>query len=263
MTILQANCPTCSCCTADLCALGRLSVVECRGLTAPDLVEAVYGCPCSAPTTPGTHAWRAERVRVTRLATETPAPPDLEVKLNDLAATGEVTEGDETALARLRVAGLTTVDDAGTHTVTDSGRLYLTARREHRVMTPIEVRSVDTVARTAAVVVIGWRLTEPVTVLMDQLIAEIGPDVERLPGTFLGAEANCAAASADDIVLTKIRTAPSLPAGWVAGDETLELAVCRPGAYVPAAGWPTAPLAVSSTPAAGLVDDVLQSGGDA
>lgn len=259
----QAACPDCGCCTTALCARGRVSVHECRGLTAPEFAETVYGCPCSSSTTHGTHAWRADRIRVTRLATESPFPTDVEVKLRALADTGEVT--DETALAVLRVYGLTHVDDLGTHTVTDLGRLYLTARRDARFMTPVEVLSIDVKTRTASVIVIGWHLTEPVTVLMDQLITEDGPDLENLPGTFLEAEANCRVENAEDIVLTKINSAPPLPdGGWITGDDTVVLReVFKPGGYVPVPK-PLATLAGAEvTPEAGRVDGAPQVGGAA
>lgn len=219
----QDACPYCPCCTAVLCAHGRLCVAECHGLTSRERAETVFGCPCSSRLTRGTHAWRAERVRVTRLATETPLPAALEARLAVLESTGSAGT-DEQALAVLRVAGLTSEDRAGTHAVTELGRLYLAVKCDRRAETAVEVRSINLVARTVSAVVVGWHSRRLVTVLMDQLIAEVGPDVEGLSGVVLRAEANCQAETAEDVVLTKIRRMPApLPAGMVRGDETVAL----------------------------------------
>ena len=208
----QKDCPRCPCCTEELCARGSTSVMECVGLTSAECKGTVYGCPCSSPLTRGTHAWRVAQIRVTRVATEKPLPPDVEVVLRTLADGGEAT--DLTVLAQLRVRGFAEETEAG-HVVTELGRTYLILRGDHRFVTPVEVLSVDTKTRTAEVVVVGWNIKTPVTVLLDQLIAETSLTAEALPGTFLEAEANCRAESAEDVVLTKILVAPPLPDGWM------------------------------------------------
>ena len=220
----QPDCPNCRCCTAALCERGRASVHRCSGFTSAELIETVYGCPCSSATTPGTHAWRADRVRVTRYATEHPLPPDVEVMLRTLAEGGNVE--DPQTLARLRVIGFAAETDEGAQSVTESGRLYLAARSDQRFVTPVEVLSVDVKARTASVGVVCWRGAEPVTVLLDQLTAHTGLSAEELPGTWLEAEANCGAAKADDVVLTRISIAPPLPDST--GDETIALRTLEP-----------------------------------
>ncbi|MGO4425589.1 hypothetical protein AB4Z54_44585, partial [Streptomyces sp. MCAF7] len=198
----QRDCPNCRCCTEQLCERGRTSVMQCHGLTPDEHRQTVYRCPCSSPTTRGTHAWRAERIRVTRYATEHPLPPDVEVTLRTLADGGTVE--DTQPLARLRAAGFALETETAGHVVTEVGRLYLAVRGDHRFVTPVEVLTVDPQARTASVVVVGWHIQEPVTVLLDQLTAHTGLDPQDLPGTFLEAEANCRAATADDVVLTRI-----------------------------------------------------------
>ncbi|MDN3056915.1 hypothetical protein PH213_20640 [Streptomyces sp. SRF1] len=255
------DCPDCPCCTAQLCERGRTSVTRCCGLTDPERRDIVYACPCSAATTRGTHAWRAERIRVTRYATEHPLPPEVGVMLRALAD-GEPAD-DAQALARLRVAGFAAETDWG-HVVTELGYLYLATRYDHRYTTPVEVLSVDTQARSAAVIVVGWRFQTPVTVLLDQLIAHTGLCAEELPGTWLEAEANCLAEHADDVVLTRIRIAPPLPDHWA--EETATL-VPAPLGTVPLAPadhgqGPTQPGCAAGAPAPAPADgDTV--GGDA
>lgn len=212
----QRDCPKCQCCTAQLCERGRTSVRQCFGLTPDEHRQTVYGCPCSSSAARGTHAWRAERIRVTRYATEHPLPPDAEVTLRALADGGTV-EDDTQTLARLRVAGFALDTETAGHVATELGRLYLAVRGDHRFVTPVEVLAVDTKTRTASVVVVGWHIQEPVTVLLDQLTAHTGLGSQELPGTFLEAEANCRADAADDVVLTRIRVAPPLPEGYPNG----------------------------------------------
>jgi len=207
----EADCPDCHCCTARLCERGRHSIHQCRGLTAEELRATVYNCPCSSALTRGTHAWRLERVRATRYATEHPLAPAVEVVLRALAM-GE-TADDLRALAQLRVAGFVAEPADELFTVTELGAFYLDMRSAARLTTSVEVLSVDTKARTAQCAVVGWRMAEPVTVLLDQLQADTGLPVQELAGTWLEAEANCYADQADDVVLTRVRVAPPLPDG--------------------------------------------------
>lgn len=204
----STDCPKCGCCTAALCERGRLSVERCVGLTPPEYQHTVYDCPCSSPLTRGTHAWRAERVRVTWVATEAPLPPINEVLLRSLAVGAEVDEvASRTLLAQLRVSGFAAETDAG-HVITELGHLYLATRGVPRHVTPVEVVTIDTKDRTASVVVVGWDVERPVTVLLDQLTTDTGLSAAELPGMVLDAWANCGAASADDVVLTQIEVSP-------------------------------------------------------
>ncbi|MGX1513948.1 hypothetical protein [Streptomyces collinus] len=217
----QAPCPDCSCCSAPLCERGRRSVQQCSGSTDAQAMQLVSGCPCSAETTPGTHAWRAARIRVTRHATERPlrTPAVLLLRVLESAEDGPV-EDPEDMLGMLKAYRFVTVDGDGRPVITDLGRRYLQARTESRYATPVEVKSVDVKARTAQVVVIGWHLGRDVTVLLDQLLTDTRLAAEELPGRFLEAEANCRAETADELVLTKVRIAPELPEGWMDGSVT-------------------------------------------
>lgn len=210
-------CPNCQCCSARLCERGRHSAHQCRGIS--DHPEVVKGCPCSAATTRGTHAWRLERIRAVRYAVERPLEAAQEVFLRGLAA-GEEGVPDPTGAAwSLTVRGFL-ADDGGLLKVTEFGLTYLTAREETRFVTPVHVEAVDLDTRTARVVVVGWHLTEPVTVLLDQLLYETGMSVQELEGTFLEAAANCRVTDPDDLVLTAVSVAPPLAEGWMDGTVT-------------------------------------------
>lgn len=215
----QEACPSCSCCTAELCLRGRVSVHECRGLTPEEYRETVHGCPCSAATTRGTHAWRAAQVRVTRLATERPLPLPAEELLRELAAGRVPVLPDRQVLASLKVRGLAVEVDFGL-LATELGRVYLAARAGGRAVTRVVVRSVDVETRTALVMVEGWSDRAPVTVLLGSLRAASCLDAEALPGLDFEAEANLDALEADDVVLTRIAGPTALPgtAAAVLGD---------------------------------------------
>ncbi len=211
-----APCPNCVCCAAALCERGRGSAKQCHGLTPEEYRETVYGCPCSAATTRGTYAYKLALIRVTRLATEMPLLPPVESLLRTLVD-GEEVDVEAEGLALLKVRGLVDVLDDRV-VLTSLGRRYLVARGEHRYRTPVEVLSVDMKARTVGAVVVGWHMTEPVTLLLDQVAAESKvPPVELVAGMFLEAEANCRTEDVEELVLTDIRVAPPLPAGWMNG----------------------------------------------
>ena len=60
----EPPCPHCTCCTARLCARGRVCVAGCLGqVTDPRTRAIVAECPCSAETTPGTADHLMYRVR--------------------------------------------------------------------------------------------------------------------------------------------------------------------------------------------------------
>lgn len=215
----QPDCPNCPCCSVNLCERGRSSVHECRGLTSEETREAVHGCPCSAATTPGTHAHKLAKIRVVRLATEMPLPPLVESLLRALVE-GEELTGDEDGLPQLRIRGLV-ADVDGRPAVTDLGRFYLRARGESRFTTSVEVRAVDWKARTVEASVVCWQGQEPVTVLLDQVLAESKlPAEEVVPGLVLEALANCGAELADDLVLTDVRPLLLPGAGAASDAET-------------------------------------------
>jgi hypothetical protein len=217
------ECPDCPCCSAALCERGRQSVMRCSGqhLRDDSLRQIVSGCPCSAETTEGTHAWRAAWIRITRHAVERPlrTPAALLLRALETGEGGEV-EDPEDMLGLLKAYKYVAVDGQGRPVITAFGRRYLEARTESRFATPVEVEAVDHAARTATVIVVGYSLERRVTVLMDQLTNEAGLKAEELPGKFLEADANCRAASPDEIVLTKVRVAPELPDGWMDGSVT-------------------------------------------
>lgn len=217
------DCPNCSCCSARLCERGRQSVMRCAGQRLRDdsLMQVVSGCPCSAETTEGTHAWRLARIRITRHATERPLRTPAALLLRALeSADGEDVDDPEDMLGMLKAYGFAGVDGEGKPVITAFGRRYLEARTEQRHATPVQVDSVDLEARTAQVIVVGWHLERRVTVLLDQLLSESGLTLDQLPGAFLEAEANCRAETGDELVLTKIRIAPDLPDGWMDGSVT-------------------------------------------
>ncbi|WP_433916896.1 hypothetical protein [Streptomyces sp. NBC_01744] len=216
----QADCPDCGCCTAALCEKGATVIVECFGLTHEDTRDNVRGCPCSSETTHGTASWRAGKLRVTMHATSSrPLEVDVEAALRAVAAGVDMVEHSEqlAPLMMRRYVGFVENVPA----ITELGATYLAARDEPRFTTPVEVETVDVKARTARVIVVGWSLTDGVTVLLDQLTTATKLTPEELPGRFLEAKANCRTKQADDIVLTEIELAPPLPSSWMAQDIPL------------------------------------------
>lgn len=210
----QADCPRCGCCTAALCEKGRTSFLGCRGHVDEGHRETVTGCPCSAETTRDTAAWRMAQVRVTRLAAELPLTAEAEALLRGLA-TGRVGADWGELLPQLRVRGLVQLVH-GMPAITQLGYTYLAARDDVREVTAVRVVEVDRKRRTARVAVPAWRPDELVTVLLDQVLSDSGLDLGSLPGRELAASANCAAESADRLVLTGFRdTAPAAPAAPV------------------------------------------------
>ncbi|MFC8723670.1 hypothetical protein [Streptomyces bacillaris] len=203
----QPDCPDCLCCTANLCAKGRTTILECFGLTSEDTRGTVRGCPCSSEETRGTAAWRAGRLRVAMHATgDRPLIGIEEKALRATAAGADVTEYAEhiTALSLRRYVAF----EDNRPGITELGAAYLAARDEPRALTPVQVETVDPAARTARVIVVGWSLDQGVTVLLDQLTAATGLVPTELPGRVLEARANCRAGVADDVVLTDIRVMP-------------------------------------------------------
>jgi hypothetical protein len=141
----------------------------------------------------------------------------VEVVLRALAQ-GEVS-GDRQALALLRVGGFVAEPTDEVFTITELGEMYLNARSDLRFPACLEVLAVDKTARLAQVVVGAWDTTRPVPVLLDQLTDATGLAAEELPGVWLDAEANCHAQEPDDVVLTRIRVAGPLPAGFMDGES--------------------------------------------
>lgn len=214
----QPPCPDCTCCTAPLCERGRLSVGECMAHTPPECTVTVASCPCSSVTTRGTHAWRAEMIRITKHATEDPMPESAEDILRALTV-GESFTDPGGFLRTLRARGYV-IGAEPAWQISDAGRRYITARTERRFTTPVEVLSVDEEARTARVVVVGWDIDAPVMVLLDQLTNTTGMSPADLTGRFLEAKANCHAEDPEDLVLTRIQVSPHLPAGWMGIQQT-------------------------------------------
>lgn len=211
----QAECPNCGCCSAVLCERGRHRTTGC---TYP-LVEAAYAdlvadCPCSAPTTRGTAAWRLDQVRIVRHAIDRPMTAASEDVLRALLDDDAVNAPGFVVTA-LRAWEYIAVDD-GMLSITDRGRRYLTARDEPRFAAQLVVDTIDRATRTARVVLDDWR-GGPVTVLLDQLTGETDLPPSQLSGRVLRGMANITAATADDVVLTQIRVAEPLPEAWTAG----------------------------------------------
>lgn len=210
----QPECPRCSCCTAALCARGRIEVGECAGRTPQEYQRTVAGCPCSSRLTVGTVAWRAGMVRATRHAVEQPLPWATETVLRGLAERVPSVADPGGAISSLYACGYITAN-AGQLVATALGRAYLAGRDGRRSATPVLVDQVDVAERTARVVVAGWSLTEPVTVLLEQVMSATSLEPGELPGMLLDGVANLDAATADEVVLTGIRTPLRLlSAGW-------------------------------------------------
>lgn len=207
----QEDCPGCTCCTAALCARGRVRLHRCVGSAPKRYKTITYNCPCSSAQTRGTHAWRAERHRVTVMATENPLPPAVEVALRALVQGAPAADLDLKSLALLRVAGFVAELSDEVFVVTDLGAYYLHARSDFRFPACVEVVSADRRTRTAQVIVGAWDPARPVTVLLDLLLLDTERTVDQLPGLWLEAETNCPA-DPDDVVLTRVRVAPELPA---------------------------------------------------
>lgn len=211
------DCPDCPCCSAALCEKGRTNVQACVALASrAEARPVVTGCPCSDETTRGTAAWRAARYRVTLQATVQPVAVDVEAALRAVAA-GDVTQDMAEQVTALTARRYVVFRESRPE-LTHLGARYLEARDEARYRTPVEVESVDVVARTARVIVVGWNLTQGVTVLLDQLVVETKLPPADLVGKFLEADANCRTEDGDDLVLTRVTVAPPLPAGWMDGD---------------------------------------------
>ncbi|MBK3625461.1 hypothetical protein JHN59_11505 [Streptomyces sp. MBT49] len=212
------ECPDCACCFATLCERGQLSTMRCAGLTDASTMGLVSGCPCSAETTAGTHAWRAARIRITRHATQRPLHPAAALLLRFLETPENGPADDpEDMLGILKAYGYAGATEDGRPAITEFGRRYLQAAAEPRCTTLAQVVSVDVKARTVVVLVVGWSQERTVTVLLDQLAAETGITAEALPGQVLRVEANCRAATAEEVVLTKVSIASALPEGWMDG----------------------------------------------
>ncbi|MER6367326.1 hypothetical protein ABT255_02920 [Streptomyces mirabilis] len=203
----NADCSDCDCCTAALCAKGRASLSECAGhVNAPELVERVGNCPCSAERTRGTLSWRAAMVRAVTFATEKPLREALEALLARIAD-GPVDGGLEPLLPKVVVRRYVKWAPGLTPELTDFGRAYLDARRGvPRVESLVLVLSGDEDARTVQAAVPAFSADQLVTVPLD-LVAnsrtELGP--KDLESVTLYAEVNPGAREADDVVLTKVR----------------------------------------------------------
>lgn len=214
---IQMACPDCRCCTAQLCARGRTSVLECVGHAGDTDKEQVRGCPCSAETAEGSLSWRAAKIRAVNHALGRPLGTHAENTLRDLAA-GQAVPGGRDQVRHLVLWRYAHVAD-GRASITELGHAYLAGRDEPRLATFVHVQSVDEEARTANVVVIGWSLEHEVTVPMDQLTNATALTPQALVGRRLEAMANCGATRADDVVLTGVVLPADAPADWSDGAE--------------------------------------------
>ncbi|MER7835277.1 hypothetical protein ABTY98_05040 [Streptomyces sp. NPDC096040] len=219
----EESCPNCPCCFRELCERGAARTKQCHGCVRPEYRASVWGCPCSSPTRRGTAAWRAERHRATVRATECPLPPSVEVVLRDLAENR--VSSDRQALALLRVGGFVAEPADELFVITELGRVYLAARHDLRFPACVEVVAVDKPARLAQVIVGAWDSTRPVPVLLDHLTEATGLAADDLAGVWLDAHANCHAQEPDDLVLTRIRVAEPMPAGFMSTDPEQTLAL--------------------------------------
>lgn len=203
-------CANCTCCTGELCVLGRANTRQCAGHVRDEDRARVTGCPCSSEAAHGSLAWRAVRVRAVTAATEKPLPSPLETLLLAVAD-GETLNFPGDGLRVLAARRYLDLPEGSGPRLTEFGRLYLAARREARQTTPLIVQDVDVRTRTARVVVVGRRTDRTVTVPMDQLAnRHTALTPAQLPGAVLHAHANCAAVLDDDVVLTQVRN-PRLP----------------------------------------------------
>lgn len=122
----QDDCLACGCCTRVLCEKGRTRAAGCADVAAPESVEVVRECPCSAETTAGTAAYDAARVRAAMHAEMRPLQMQAESLLRALDA-GLPVGADEDGMGPLRMFRYI-VDDGDGIRVTDLGRMYLRAR---------------------------------------------------------------------------------------------------------------------------------------
>lgn len=198
-----ADCIGCRCCTADLCAKGRASVLRCAGHVGDGHRDLVAACPCSAECSPGSMAWRTMRVRATLFALYKPLPALLEPVLAAVDEGREVADrGGVLSLSGRRMI------DAGPDglRVTPFGRQYLSARRDAWAPTALLVHDVDQRTRTARVVVVARASERPVIVAMDQLASNVTKVTPaQLPGMFLYGRANVAALLDEDVVIVDVR----------------------------------------------------------
>jgi hypothetical protein len=214
----QKDCARCGCCSADLCAKGRNSLLRCQGHTSAETRGTVADCPCSAESTRHTAAWRAAQVRVTRMAKELPVTATAEALLRSLTGRQVPHEPGE-AFPELKLRGLVQLVH-GMPAITPLGRTYLAARDDDRAPAAVRVVDVDKQARTARVEVPDWRPGETVIVLVDQIVSDCGLSIDALAGQSLEADANVQAEDADLLVLTGFRPAAPQPPRWVpAGGE--------------------------------------------
>ncbi|MFC8463357.1 hypothetical protein [Streptomyces sp. NPDC057250] len=200
------ECPDCPCCSVALCERGRTTPLSCQACTPQHTREIVADCPCSSETTRGTAAWRAARYGATMHALVNPVAGPVEAVLRAVAA-GETPEIASEVIGVLLGRRYMALQD-GRPLVTAFGVRYLEARAEERVRTPVMVEAVDIAARTARVLVPGWSLEHRVTVLLDQLLTETQLTLPDLVGVPLEAGVNCRAATADDVVLTRVSLLP-------------------------------------------------------
>jgi hypothetical protein len=89
-----------------------------------------------------------------------------------------------------------------------------TAPEQRAFPTPIEVLNVN--GDSAQVIVVGWNITQPVTVPIGLLTTSTGLALHELAGRWLEATVNCHAKRAEDLVITDVTLAPDLPDGWMA-----------------------------------------------
>lgn len=216
----QENCPDCPCCSKRLCARGRASLHGCTGLVRSDeLRQITANCPCAAESTEGTLLWHCARVRAVLHAENRPLTVDVEDMLKTIGAGRKVY--DPSGLMPQLTFRRFVAFENNRPVVTEFGRLYLAARIEERRLSPIIVHSVNQPARTCQVVVVGWRADEPVTLPMDQLIAATRVTPGELPGTVVQGFANCGAASARDLVVSRVSAVlRPVPAARSAGTTT-------------------------------------------
>lgn len=200
------SCPDCDCCTAELCALGRASVMECSGhVDGTEAIARVTGCPCSAESTRGTLSWRAAMVRATTFATEKPLREELELLLL-LVADGQELGARVELLPKVTVRRYVRWAPGRAPELTDFGRAYLDARKGPRVESLVAVQSVNEAARTVQALIPAYSAEQPVTVPMDLLAnSRTQVDPPALTAVTLYVEVNPGARTADDVVLTKVR----------------------------------------------------------
>ncbi|MFF2612283.1 hypothetical protein [Kitasatospora sp. NPDC058046] len=232
----QEDCPYCPCCTRVLCERGRTTYLRCDGHTSVETRAAVADCPCSAEETRGTAAWRAARVRAVSHALSPQALGKDIVAVLALVAHGQDTAGREDQVRTLAMRRYVRLTD-GDPLLTELGELYLRTVNQTRKASGVTVLDVDQTAGTARVLVMGWSMSEPVTVLLDQLCSETGLTAGELVGWPLEASADLAVMLADDVVLSGIRVVGAVE-GRVDGAPKRLVQVVQPVLPVP----PTSPV---------------------